>query len=104
VPVLVVRAGGESLPLELLSLAGKGFGEQWMQVLLHKHPACLPVAEIDPGFGELVSVGMEVATRHGPMDNLFLTPDGDIVVVETKLWHNPESRRQIVAQVLDYAS
>jgi hypothetical protein len=102
-PVLV-GAGGQSAPLEGLPLASKGFGEQWLQRLLHKHPGCLPVSEIEPGFGELVSVGMEVPTKHGPIDNLFLTPDGDIVLVETKLWRNPESRRQVVAQALDYAS
>jgi hypothetical protein len=31
------------------------------------------------------------------------TPNGDIVIIETKLWRNPEARRKVVAQILDYA-
>jgi hypothetical protein len=102
-PVLV-DADAKSRPLESLTLGGKVFGEGWLQGLIHKHPDCLPVAEIEPGFGELVSVGMEVPTKHGPIDNLLMTPDGDIVQIEAKLWHNPQARREVVAQALDYAS
>ncbi len=102
-PVLV-GAGMVTRPLEPSSLGGKEFGEAWLQRLIHRHPDCLPVAEIEPGFGELVSVGMEVPTKHGPIDNLLITPEGDIVLVEAKLWHNPQARREVVAQALDYAS
>ncbi len=47
---------------------------------------------------------MELPTLHGPMDNLLMTPEGDLVFVEVKLWRNPEARRKVVAQALDYAS
>ena len=33
----------------------------------------------------------------------MVTPNGDLIVIETKLWSNPESRRKVVAQILDYA-
>jgi hypothetical protein len=32
-----------------------------------------------------------------------MTADGGIVVVETKLWRNPDARRKVIAQILDYA-
>jgi hypothetical protein len=32
------------------------------------------------------------------------TPNGDLAIVETKLWRNPEARRKVVAQILDYAN
>jgi hypothetical protein len=32
-----------------------------------------------------------------------MTADGGLVLVEAKLWRNPEARRQVVGQVLDYA-
>ena len=32
------------------------------------------------------------------------TRAGDIVIAEVKLWRNPEARRKVVAQALDYAS
>ena len=33
-----------------------------------------------------------------------MNPDGLITIVETKLWRNPEARREVVAQTIDYAS
>ena len=52
----------------------------------------------------IVSLGREIPTAAGPIDNLFLSRNGYLVVVETKLWSNPEARRQVVAQLLDYAA
>jgi len=59
----------------------------------------LPVAKLDESFAPVVSVGREIRR----IDNLFISPHGRIVVVETKLWRNPEATRQVVAQILDYA-
>jgi hypothetical protein len=39
----------------------------------------------------------------GRIDALFLSPSGYLTIVETKLWLNPEARRQVVAQSIDYA-
>jgi len=102
-PVVVEKVSGARV-LEPVALGGKAYPESWLQRLIHDHPGCLPVHEIEPGFGELVSAGIEVPTKHGPIDNLLMTPDGDIVLVEAKLWRNPEARREVVAQALDYAS
>ena len=30
------------------------------------------------------------------MDNLFITPEGHLVVVEVKLWRNPEARNAVI--------
>ncbi|MGH9627557.1 MAG: hypothetical protein ACRD7E_04320, partial [Bryobacteraceae bacterium] len=38
------------------------------------------------------------------LDNLFVTRDGKLVLVETKLWRNPEARRTVIAQTMEYAS
>ena len=46
---------------------------------------------------------MEIETGAGPADILYLTPSGQVVVVETKLWRNPEARREVVGQILDCA-
>ena len=77
--------------------------ERWLQELIHKHPNCLPMDEIEPGIGRLVPVCMELPLRVGYIDNLLITPEGNLVVVEVKLWRNPEARRAVVAQALDYA-
>jgi len=38
------------------------------------------------------------------IDNLFISPNGRLTVVETKLWRNPQATRHVLAQILDYAS
>src|SRR5690606_22858116 len=47
--------------------------------------------------------GTEVKVDAGPIDVLLLSSRGRIGIVETKLSYNPEKRRTVVAQVLDYA-
>jgi len=80
------------------------YDEAWLQELLRRHPRVLPVGEIEPVFVPLVPVGVEVATERGAIDNLFISHRGYLVLVETKLWRNPEARREVVAQAIDYAS
>lgn len=60
--------------------------------------------QIEPALGILVPVCMELPLRVGFVDNLFVTPEGNLVVVEVKLWGNPEAHRTVVAQALEYAT
>lgn len=46
---------------------------------------------------------IEVNFGSGPIDVLLLSSHGRIAIVETKLSYNPQRRREVVAQVLDYA-
>ena len=80
------------------------FDESWLQTLIHRNPACLPMDQIEPGIGRLIPVCMELPLRSGAVDNLLFTPDGNVVIVEVKLWRNPEARRKVVAQALEYAT
>ena len=77
--------------------------EAWLQALIYAHPEILPVADFDESFGPAISVGREITTAAGSIDNLYVSPTGSITVVETKLWRNPEKHRTVVAQVIDYA-
>jgi hypothetical protein len=104
---IFVSSDDRSVKLERVDLGPKGagaFDELWLQRLIHRHPDALPLDQIEPGFGRPVAICMELPTPHGPVDNLLMTGDGDIIIVETKLWRNAEARRQVVAQALDYAS
>ncbi len=80
------------------------YAEAWLQELLRRHPEILPVVEIEPIFYPLVPIGREVVTETGVIDNLFISHRGYLVLVETKLWRNPEAKREVVAQAIDYAS
>jgi len=105
VPALVGKNGnGQLLEHLVLSRLGEGaFDEAWLQRLIHDNPACLPIAEIEPGLGHFHAICREMPTSHGYIDNLLMTSSGDIAIVETKLFRNPEARRKVLAQVLDYA-
>jgi hypothetical protein len=88
-----------------LSLSGgpEAVSEQEIQQLIQDNPACLPIAEIDPLFSGPVPICTELNTPAGPIDNFMITPSGLPVLIECKLWRNPEMRRQVVSQILDYA-
>ena len=105
--MIMISESGSSARLKRRSLQGEGHAkvsERQVQELIHRHPECLPIEEIEPGFGRAVSVCMELPTAHGYADNLLISPTGNIALVEAKLWRNPQARREAVAQALDYAS
>lgn len=97
-------------PLRKLALATKsaanpdGYDEKWLQDIIQAYPEVLPTADLEPGFGRLIPIATEVPCGHGYIDNLFVTAQGGIAIVETKLWRNLEARRLVVAQSLDYAA
>ena len=84
-----------------------GFNEAWLQALIEETPSILPTGEIGAEYAPLLCIGREVPVGSGDtkgyIDNLYITPAGHLVIVETKLWRNQESRRTVVAQIIDYA-
>jgi len=103
IPFAVSR-DGTRYPLERLQLGSGNHSEAWLQELIHQQPEILPIGQLEPGFGTLVPIACEVPCGHGYIDNLLITPGGDIVIVEAKLWANPQARREVVAQALDYVA
>jgi hypothetical protein len=101
---IIIRSEGASPQLQRIKLGLGEHDEAWLQGLIHAYPALIPIADIEPGFGELVAIAREVPCGHGYIDNLYLTPLGQIVLVETKLWRNVQARREVVAQALDYVA
>jgi hypothetical protein len=87
---------------ERLSRKHDQFNEAFIQELLAEHPDLLPVRLLRPDAGNLLCIGREVPTRSGSIDNLYLSSTGYVVVVETKLWRNPQSRREVFGQLIDY--
>ncbi len=79
------------------------FNEDWLQDLIHTHPSLLPAKELEPMLDNLIPVCRELPCPSGFLDNLYVTPDGYLVLAECKLWRNPESRRKVIAQIMDYA-
>ena len=81
----------------------KLYDEGWIQNLIHYNPSMLPVRELEPAFFPLYAVCRELKTPAGYLDNLFVSENGSLTLVECKLWRNPEARREVVGQALDYA-
>jgi hypothetical protein len=94
---------GSGKKLARLDPRGSHFDERWLQDILVKYPDLLPTAEIEPVFYPLFVAGREVQVAGGRIDVLYMSASGYPVIVETKLWRNPESKREVVAQVLDLA-
>lgn len=82
--------------------------EPWLQGLLFDNPSLVPVEEISPGARGFVPICRELTIpKSGPavfLDVLGVTPEGRLVLIECKLWKNPQARREVIAQILEYAS
>ena len=102
IPVIVDESG-KVQKLKRIMLNSHSFKEEWMQTLLEKSPSILPTGNISSVYAPLVCLAREVETPSGYIDNLYISAKGYIVLVETKLWRNPEARREVVGQILDYA-
>lgn len=98
-PIHIDRNGRASAVLQKVD----AIQERDLQALIHEHPEILPIAGIDPAYNGAVSICRELHTPAGPIDNLLITPTGLPVLVECKLWRNPQARREVIGQALDYA-
>jgi hypothetical protein len=80
-----------------------GMKEAWLRDRLFDYPEIIPVGDIESSFGPLVPLCKELRTDAGPIDAVFINERGQLTIVEYKLWKNPEARREVVAQTVDYA-
>lgn len=76
--------------------------EDYLQKYIQDNPETIPVYEIDED-KRLLVVSREFPTNSGPLDALAIDQSGDIYIVETKLYKNPD-KRKVVAQVIDYGA
>ena len=75
--------------------------EEELQQVLGKSP------ELLDEYNELHTVcssNNELRIPAGSIDLFMISETGDVIVVETKLSRNRESRREVVAQIIDYIS
>jgi len=101
-PLLVDGTTVHALERLPVNISGE-YDEAYIQDLAFNHPSSLPVSEIDKAFDGLVPVCKELSTPAGPLDILYVTKSGRLAIVEAKLWRNPEARRKVIGQILDYA-
>jgi len=83
---------------------GESVSEAELQDLLYMHASLLPAAELEPVAEGSVPVAKELLVGTGRLDLLYVNSEGFLTLVETKLWRNPEARRAVIAQIIEYAS
>ena len=103
-PVIVDKKGKPNYP-EIERIPS----EKWLQDFLPLCPDVLPVADIDSNYADLTYVCNEASIKTskkgtGHVDVIFISKSGRLVLVETKLHRNPESCREVLGQILDYAA
>ena len=98
-------AAAETLhPIPLgASTADGGLAESDIHDLLFRFPGALPIAAIDASYAGAIPVCRELYTRAGKVDALYVNPLGRLTLAEFKLWRNPQARREVIGQILDYA-
>ena len=80
-----------------------GVDEATLQDLLFSFPETLPIAAIDPAYAGAVPVCKELRLPAGYADALYTNQLGRLTLSEFKLWRNPQARREVIGQILDYA-
>ena len=90
-------------PLPRLPHSRPAVGEASLQELLFRFPQALPLAAIDQAYAGAVPVCRELSLPAGALDALYVNRLGRLTLAEFKLWRNPQARREVIGQILDYA-
>jgi hypothetical protein len=108
-PVFLTSLQSTDPPVQLETLRNstgetRHHDEAFVRDLIHRSPRILPISEIEPIFDQARSICIELPNPAGFADNLLVTPEGGIVLVECKLQRNLQARREVIAQIMDYAA
>ncbi len=98
----------EALPARTFreGFAGKNL-EEALQDLLAQNPNLLPGRQMDPSSEDpprFCLLTREMPVFGWALDHLFVDQYGVLTLIETKLLQNPESRREVIGQILEYAA
>lgn len=113
IPVVISDGDGkfQFAPLASISVGlddPNSFDESLLQELIDATPSILPIREYLPSTSTLFSLGREVSVDLGEftgrIDNLLVTNDGHLVIVETKLHRNQKGMREVITQTFQYGT
>jgi hypothetical protein len=76
--------------------------EDNLQNFIYENPDSIPLYDIDENI-RLLILAREFPTNSGNIDALGIDEKGELYIIETKLYKNPD-KRLVVAQVLDYGA
>jgi hypothetical protein len=96
--IIITKNGKEAHRISKSSFAY----EDNLQNFIHENPDTVPLYDIDEDI-RLLILAREVPTRSGPIDAIGTDERGEVYIIETKLYKNPD-KRLVVAQILDYGA
>ncbi|OGM97323.1 MAG: hypothetical protein A2735_03065 [Candidatus Yanofskybacteria bacterium RIFCSPHIGHO2_01_FULL_41_21] len=76
--------------------------EDYLQKYIYDNPESIPLYDIKEDI-RLLILAREFPTNSGPIDAIGIDKEGEIYIIETKLYKNPD-KRTVVAQALDYGA
>jgi len=102
--------GADLTPLPFRSMREGVLGktlEDALQTFFEKYPQIIPGKQIDPVSEDspnFVLLRREMPVGGWSLDHLFVDQNSILTLVETKLFQNPESRREVIGQIIEYAA
>ena len=96
--IIISKNGKDAKKVERTQIVS----EDYLQDYVLENPDIIPVSDIETGTRLLV-LTREFPTSSGPIDAIGIDQLGQVYIIETKLYKNPDKRR-VVAQALDYGA
>jgi hypothetical protein len=96
--IIISRSGKNAIKVDRSTIDKEDF----LQRYIYENPESIPLYDIQEDIRFLI-LAREFPTKSGSIDALGIDQHGQIYVIETKLFRNPD-KRKVVAQVLDYGA
>ena len=97
-PIIISKNGKNAKRIEKISFKK----EEDLLKYISNNPDCIPIEDIKKNV-QFIILNREFPVNVGSIDALGVDSEGDIYIVETKLYKNPDKRR-VLSQVLDYGA
>jgi hypothetical protein len=96
--IIISQNGKNAVKLDKTAFEKEG----WLQEYIYDNPESIPLYDIKEDI-RLLILAREFSTNSGPIDAIGIDKEGEIYIIETKLYKNPD-KRTVVAQALDYGA
>jgi hypothetical protein len=106
--VLRIDSNGVSSLLPFVTSSDSDFDEKWIQKQIDQYPELVPAELLGSPREGFVSICREFTLTNGKnsvyLDVFGVTTSGTPVLIECKLWRNPQARREVIGQILEYSA
>ena len=76
--------------------------EEELGRLMIDHPEIIPVSQFTGYGGSFIPITREMKLETGELDVLGINKEGEIFLIENKLWRNTSDKKKVRSQAADY--